>query len=199
MKYPWQKQAPTGAPDAERFAAQIGPIADKAYNYAYRLTGNDSDARDMVQEAFARAFAKRDAYDAKRPFEAWVLRILRNVFLDSVRRYEHRHKVSIDAPMGVDGDGDWEDILPGSDPEPMRSLERREEASLLQSALLDVPFIYRNAVTLYDVEGLSYEEIARMTGSPIGTVCSRIHQGRLLLRKAYERRERLGAGKGAQS
>src|SRR6185436_16627490 len=89
--------------------------ADKAYNFAFRLTGNDPDAQDLVQEAFARAFEHRDRYDPSRPFEAWVNRILHNVFLDGVRKYEHKHKVSLDAPPPSNEDGSWAEVLPGKD------------------------------------------------------------------------------------
>src|SRR4051812_22250518 len=83
-----------GAPDYETLLQRC---ADKAYGFALRLSGNDADAQDLVQEAFARAFEHRDRYDPTRPFEAWLYRILHNIFLDSVRRYEYKHKVSLDA------------------------------------------------------------------------------------------------------
>jgi RNA polymerase sigma-70 factor (ECF subfamily) len=158
--------------------------ADKAYNFAFRLSGNDPDARDLVQEAFARAFEHRDRYDPTRPFEAWLYRILHNVFLDGVRRYEHKHKVSLDAPPPSNEDGSWAEVLPGKDPEPLTNLMRSEEEAMVQKGLGQLPIHYRTAVTLYDIEGLAYDEIAKIMECPIGTVCSRIHQGRALLKKA---------------
>jgi RNA polymerase sigma-70 factor (ECF subfamily) len=148
------------------------------------LSGNDQDAKDLVQEAFARAFEHRDRYDPNRPFEAWLNRILHNVFLDAVRRYEHRHKVSLDAQPPTERETSWADILPGADPEPVDTLMKTEEERLLQKALNMLPLHYRAAVTLYDLEGFSYDDISKMENCPIGTVCSRIHQGRTLLKKA---------------
>src|SRR5258708_3577810 len=110
--------------------------ADKAYNFALRLSGNQSDAHDLVQEAFARAFAKRDRYDPSRPIEAWVNRILHNVFLDSVRRYERRHSVSLDAPVTDSGEGSWDSLLRGRDADPLDNLIHDEEERLLQGALV---------------------------------------------------------------
>ncbi len=158
--------------------------ADKAYNFAFRLTGNDQDAQDLVQEAFRRAFEHRDRYDPNRPFEAWLNRILHNVFLDSVRRYEHKHKLSLDATPPNDSETTWAEILPGSDHEPLDHLMKSEEERWLQKGLNMLPLHYRTAVTLFDIEGLSYIDIAKILECPIGTVCSRIHQGRTLLKKA---------------
>src|SRR5581483_990078 len=160
--------------------------ADRAYNFAFRLTGNEADAHDLVQEAFARAFEHRSRYDPSRPFAAWLNRILHNIFLDSVRRYDKKHNVSLDAPPPFDVEGSWTDILPGPDPEPTVALMKSEEEHMLQTALNRLPIHYRTAVTMFDIEGLSYEEISRTTQCPIGTVCSRIHQGRALLKKALE-------------
>lgn len=160
--------------------------ADKAYNFAYRLTGNDQDAQDLVQEAFKRAFEHRDRYDPKRPFGAWLNRILHNIFLDSVRRYEHKHVVSMDAPTPTDDESSWTNILMGRDINPVDALIKDEEEKTVQNALQELPIHYRTAVALYDIEGLSYQEIASITNCPIGTVCSRIHQGRQLLRKMLE-------------
>lgn len=160
--------------------------ADRAYNFAYRLAGNEQDARDLVQEAFSRAFEHRDKYDPNRPFEAWLNRILRNVFLDSVRRYEHKHKISLDAETPTEDESSWSNVLAGPDIDPMDSLIRDEEDKKVQDALASLPPHYRSAVALYDIEGYAYDEIARILNCPIGTVCSRIHQGRVLLKKSLE-------------
>lgn len=161
--------------------------ADKAYNFALRLAGNQSDAQDLVQEAFARAFANKDKYDPTRPMGAWLNRILHNIFLDSVRRYERRHSVSIDAPVTASGEGSWDSLLAGHDADPIDDLIKDEEERLLQNALVRLPPHYRSAVVLADIEGVPYEDIAQILGVPIGTVGSRVHQGRILLRKQLER------------
>ena len=173
------------------FSELIRAHGEKAYNFAYRLSGNEADAADLTQEAFARAFEHWRSYDKARSFEAWLFRILRNIYLDGVRLYAHSHTVSLDAPSPVD-DSTWEDILPGSDPELGASTDRRESDELIQRALGAIAVHYRTAVTLCDIEGLSYEEIGRIMDCPVGTVRSRIHEGRRLIRKAYERLEKSG-------
>ncbi len=177
--------------DAEAFAGLIARAGDKAYNFAYRLAGNEADARDLVQEAFARALENAGAYDRTRPFDSWLLRILHNVFLDSMRRHSHSRTVSLDAPAPVEGEG-WADLLPGEEPSPSDGLILKESVDLLQRALARLPTTYRSAIALCDIEGFSYAEIARVMAVPVGTVRSRIHQGRVLLRKAYEELEQRG-------
>ncbi|MFI5348244.1 MAG: RNA polymerase sigma factor [Elusimicrobiota bacterium] len=177
--------------DAETFAGLIAQAGDKAYNFAYRLSGNEPDARDLVQEAFSRALEHAGAYDPTRPFDSWLLRILHNVFLDSMRRHSHSRTVSLDAPAPVE-DAGWADLLPGKEPSAADELILKESLDLLQRALARLPTTYRSAIALCDIEGLSYEDIAKVMEIPVGTVRSRIHQGRVLLRKAYEELERSG-------
>lgn len=180
-----------GTMDSRAFAELIARAGDKAYNFAYRLAGNESDARDLVQEAFARALEHAETYDPARAFDSWLLRILHNIFLDARRRHAHSRTVSLDAPAPV-AQGRWEDLLPGQEPPPVEELARRESVDLLQKALDRLPATYRSSIALCDIEGLSYEQIARVMDVPVGTVRSRIHQGRLLLREAYDELERTG-------
>lgn len=173
------------------FSELIRQCGEKAYNFAYRLAGNEPDARDLVQEAFARAYAHFDAYDETRPFETWVFRILQNIYLDGVRRYAHGRTVSLDAPSPVEESG-WDEIIPSPDPEPGEGMMRAESEKLVQKALERLPVHYRTAVILCDIEGLSYDEIGAVMACPVGTVRSRIHHGRQLVKKALEELESSG-------
>lgn len=167
------------------FDQLVAFCGDKAYNFAFRLTGNEQDARDLVQEAFAKALKHLKEYDWKRPFEPWLNRILKNIFLDQVRKYEHKHLVPLNGPSPVE-DVPWENILPGGDSTPEDELDKKETGELVQRALSSLPIPYRTAVILCDIENYSYQEISEVLGCPIGTVRSRIHQGRLLLKRAFE-------------
>jgi len=158
---------------------------DKAYNFAFRLTGNEQDARDLAQEAFVRILEHAGRYDPSRPFEAWMLTILRNIYLDGLRRASHGATVSFDAPSPA-GEQPWEEILRGPDPDPAQAMIRQEADGMIQGALDSLSPHYRTAVILCDIEGLSYEQIGEIMDCPIGTVRSRIHQGRVLLRRAFE-------------
>lgn len=144
------------------------------YNVAYRLSGNDDDAYDLVQEALLRV---RKGLETYRPgsMEGWLSRIVTNVFLDEVRRKRRR-------PVEVMPE-DSERLLPstpGAD-EPTDGL-----SDDVQAALRRLPEDFRTAVVLCDVVGLSYEEIAEAISVPVGTVRSRIHRGRRLLRVALQ-------------
>jgi RNA polymerase sigma-70 factor, ECF subfamily len=142
------------------------------YNVAYRLTGNDDDAFDLVQEALLRVRKGLETYQPG-SMEGWLSRIVTNVFLDEVRRKRRR-------PVEVLPE-DPERLLPfapGAD-EPTDTL-----SDDVQLALRRLPEEFRTAVVLCDVVGLSYEEIAEAIAVPVGTVRSRIHRGRRLLREA---------------
>jgi RNA polymerase sigma-70 factor, ECF subfamily len=172
-------------PPSADFKALIDRCSDKVYNFAYRLAGNEQDARDLVQQAFSHALQHIDKYDTKRPFEPWINRILKNIYLDGIRRYAHKHTISLDGPSPIESVA-WENLIPGSDPTPAQEFEEKDTHATVQRALNSLPVEYRTAVTLCDVEKFSYERIAQIVGCPIGTVRSRIHQGRMLMRKAFE-------------
>jgi RNA polymerase sigma-70 factor, ECF subfamily len=168
------------------FAALLSQNGGKAYNFAYRLTGNDQDAWDLTQEAFSKAYDHINEYDAARPFEAWLLRILHNLFLDQMRRADHRRVQSLDAPPPGD-DGQGEERMASSEPDPMDRLMKEETDHWVQQALLQLPPPYRSAVILCDMEGFTYERISEILGCPVGTVRSRLHQGRLLMKTVFEK------------
>jgi len=146
----------------------------KIYNFAYRLTGNPDDAHDLVQEVLLRVHRGLASYQPG-SFEGWLWRITRNAFLDEVRRRNRRPTSPL--PDEVDrwgiasseaADVEYSRISLGDD---------------IQKALLELPYEFRESVVLCDVVGLSYEEIARAVAVPIGTVRSRIHRGRRMLKE----------------
>ena len=144
----------------------------KIYNFAYRLTGNPDDAADLVQEVLLRVRKGLASYTPG-SFEGWLWRITRNAFLDSVRKKKRR-------PTSPLPDDDRSALLTSPSPDEVLASVRLSED--IQSAILKLPIDFRECVVLCDVVGLSYEEIAQAVGAPIGTVRSRIHRGRKLLR-----------------
>jgi RNA polymerase sigma-70 factor (ECF subfamily) len=159
----------------------------RAYNLAYRLTGNASDAEDVTQDAFVRAWHNFDSYDASRSFEGWLFRIITNRVIDLRRRQKRVPMYSLDAPIHGDEDGQplsHEFAAPDSDPEQIVISPIMEER--LQEALTALPSDYRTAILLCDVQQRSYQEIAETMGCAIGTVRSRIHRARVMLRKHLE-------------
>ncbi len=144
----------------------------KIYTFAYRLTGNPDDAADLVQEVLLRVRKGLASYTPG-SFEGWLWRITRNAFLDGVRKKQRRPTQPL-----PDHDGS----MLGASPSPDEVLSAVRLSDDVQSALLKLPYDYREAVVLCDVVGLSYQEIADATDVPVGTVRSRIHRGRTMLR-----------------
>jgi RNA polymerase sigma-70 factor (ECF subfamily) len=192
----WKRKTQPETPELD-FGALIRSCGEKAFNFAYRLSGNEADSRDLVQEAFVNAYEKQDDYDRSRPFDSWLLRILHNIYIDGVRKESVRKVHSLDAPV-PDTDGSWDEILPGPDPEPGIDLVRRQNESLVHEALDALPIHYRTAVVLCDLEGFPYEEIAKIMACPVGTVRSRIHQGRDMIRRYWMKMEKMDTRKISQ-
>jgi RNA polymerase sigma-70 factor (ECF subfamily) len=153
--------------------------ADRVYRLAFRLSGNRADAEDLTQETFVRVFRSLAEYTPG-TFEGWLHRITTNLFLDMVRR---RQRIRFDALPEDAGDR-----LASREAGPERTYEEMNLDPEVQRALDDLPADFRVAVVLCDLEQLSYEEIAATLGIKVGTVRSRIHRGRVLLRQALAHR-----------
>lgn len=159
----------------------------RAYNLAYRLTGNATDAEDVTQDAYVRAWHNFDSYDATRSFEGWLFRIITNRVIDLRRRQKRVPMYSLDTPVQGDDDSQplaHEFAAPDSNPEQIVISPIMDER--LQEALAALPEDYRQAILLCDVEQRSYQEIADAMHCAIGTVRSRIHRARVMLRKFME-------------
>jgi RNA polymerase sigma-70 factor (ECF subfamily) len=148
------------------------------YTVAYRLTGNDADAQDLVQDVLLRV---RRGLETYRPgsLEGWLSRITTNAFLDDVRRKKRRPTVALP------DDPDRTLPQPGSDVDEV--LAATTLSADIQAALRTLPEEFRVCVVLCDVVGLQYDEIADQLNVPIGTVRSRIHRGRVALRELITR------------
>ena len=148
---------------------------DRLYSAALRLTRNEADAQDLVQDTYLRAFRAAAQFKEGTNLRAWMFTILHNTFLNQ-RRDRGRLPVDVDseaverAADAVESGGTPEDVL------------LREVMDVdLKAALDSLPEAFREAVWLRDVEQFAYDEIARITDVPIGTVMSRISRGRRLL------------------
>jgi RNA polymerase sigma-70 factor (ECF subfamily) len=159
----------------------------RAYNLAYRLTGNVADAEDVTQDAYVRAWNNFDSYDSDRSFEGWLFRIITNRVIDLRRRQKRVPIYSLDSPIAGDDDSQplaHEFAAPNSNPEELVVGKVMEEK--LQVALASLPEDYRRAILLCDVQQRTYQEIADDMRCAIGTVRSRIHRARVMLRKRLE-------------
>ena len=151
----------------------------RVYRLAYRLTGNPYDAEDLTQEVFVRVFRSLHTYTPG-TFEGWLHRITTNLFLDQARR---KSRIRFDALSD-----ERADRLTSALPTPDVAYMNQMFDADVEAALADLPPDFRAAVVLCDVEGLSYDEIADVLGVKMGTVRSRIHRGRAMLRSALAHR-----------
>lgn len=204
----WEGRTQTMAEVAEAAPGQLGTIAreqpgrraefdrlveryhKQAYNIAYRMTGNHADAEDLTQEAFVRAFRFFGNYRRDWPFDNWLYKIMSNLFVDDLRRRPKAHLQSLDQPLDLSGSGDVYLEIPDAGANPERMVMSHELDEHIQRALNGLPNDFRMTVVLADIEGLSYEEISVAMNCSLGTVRSRLHRGRKLLRTkiaAFER------------
>jgi len=157
------------------------PHLDAAFNLARWLTGNTADAEDVVQDAYLRAYRYLDTFRGDN-FRVWLLTIVRNSFLDWLK--DNRSGRQIFQP--VPADFDWTD--PSPSPEAM--LLDRVNSETLAMLMAQLPAEYREVLILREIEDLSYKDIAAVTGTPAGTVMSRLSRARLALRKAWTANEK---------
>ena len=158
----------------ERFETDALPHLRALYGTAYRMTRNAHDAEDLVQETFLRAYRGFHRFEAGTNIRAWLFTILHRVRTDAFRRAGR-------APRTVEMLDDGPAV-----PAPQEAMASGVED--IERALAALPEVFRVAVILRDVEDLSYDEIAGVLDIPIGTVMSRIHRGRGLLRTALSKR-----------
>jgi RNA polymerase, sigma subunit, ECF family len=166
-----------------RFEAEALPLLDQLYGAALGMTRNPTDAEDLVQETFAKAYAKFGQYRPGTNIKAWLYRILTNTYITQYRKVQRSPKRA-----GTDTVEDWQLADAAShDSRGLRSAEAealdRMPSSQVRQALEELSEEYRMAVYLADVEGFSYKEIAEILDVPIGTVMSRLHRGRRILRE----------------
>ncbi|MGE5143234.1 MAG: sigma-70 family RNA polymerase sigma factor [Acidobacteriota bacterium] len=165
---------------------------DALYRVALRLSGNASDAEDLVQDTMLRAYRSWERYTPGTNAKGWLLTILRHLFINEYRRrIRHPETVDVDTiePFALFQEVQEED--------PQGAFFDRIVDDEVLRAVDQLPEAFREAVTLSDVEGLSYEEVAKVLDVPVGTVKSRLYRGRRLLQaKLYEYAVSMGYIKG---
>jgi RNA polymerase sigma-70 factor (ECF subfamily) len=161
------------------------PHLGSLYGAAFRLTRNPRDAEDLVQDVMLRAYRFWESFEPESNCKAWLFKILTNTFINQYQKTK-RHREVLNAAMSeqeaTDGVLVHEGSLAQRDPEGI--LLDHSLSEDVSRALADLPSDFRLAVVLCDVEGFSYKEIADIMDCPVGTVMSRLHRGRRLLRQS---------------
>jgi RNA polymerase sigma-70 factor (ECF subfamily) len=170
--------------DAANFSTEVMPFAQQLYAHALRMTRNPSDAEDVLQESFLKAYRAYHTFEAGTNLRAWLYRIVTNTYINKYRKTQRR-------PDEVELDEVEDFFLYKKIRDSNTGASRSAEDEVLEGfvdveiteAIEALPENFRMPVLLADVEGFSYKEIAEMTGVPIGTVMSRLHRGRKSLQK----------------
>lgn len=171
--------------DSAEFETLLTPVLAAAYRAARHFTGNRADAEDAVQQAALLAWRGFARFETGTNFRAWFLRIVTNVCRSEYRRVRRApNRLSLDDP-------DMADAVPGAELAADRNPPAADETYInaldsreIADALAALPEEYRTVCTLYFIEELAYQEIAEIIGRPVGTVRSRLHRGRRLLKQA---------------
>lgn len=188
----------TGQRKRQAFEAEILPHLDAAYRLARILSGRQDEAEDLVQEACLRAFAGFGGYQHGTNARAWLLTILRRVFLNDRRRLRAQPLLlSLGRP---NDEGEFLDPADTETPGPEEQTLRDLDRATVLAALAELPELYRTVLALVDLEGLRYAEAAAVLECPTGTIMSRLHRGRQQLaqrlRETEPARERIGSTDG---
>ncbi|MHB8631194.1 MAG: sigma-70 family RNA polymerase sigma factor [Candidatus Limnocylindria bacterium] len=166
--------------DARAFDSLARAHERALYSHVARILGPGADAEDVVQDAFVSAWRSLPGFEGT-SFKAWLFRIARNRAIDRIRAQRRRAELPLDPPDGDGGDAGWAELVAGG-PELSDLAAGHEARAAVEAALELVPVEQRDALLLRDVEGFSYEQIASITASELGTVKSRIHRARVTVR-----------------
>ena len=169
--------------DMQKFEVFILQYEKFIYNIAFRVMGNVEDAKDITQEVAVKIYRNFDDVTAIEHVRAWVARITHNTCMDELRRRKGKQAVSYDELIDLGGGEAVYQQTADTAEEPEALLLRKEVAGHIEEGLRRLSDEHRALIVLRDVQGLSYEEIAKATGAPLGTVKSRISRGRQNLQR----------------
>jgi RNA polymerase sigma-70 factor, ECF subfamily len=176
------QQTPADAPERAPFEEEALTHADQLYRIALRLSGSAQTAEELVQETYLRALRAWESYRPGTNLAAWLATILRNVYLDEARKQSRRPAVEV-----LDDESEYflYDQLAGETPPQTHDVVlNRLSGEAILDAIANLPENFREAVVLVDVGDFSYQDAAAILDVPIGTVMSRLHRGRRLLKRA---------------
>jgi RNA polymerase sigma-70 factor, ECF subfamily len=177
-----QSPALAGIDDREALDELFARYRGRLYRQALRVLGNREEAEDALQDGLLAAFRNLSRFKGKSRLYTWLTRIVINAALMRLRRNRHEVTTSIDERLEVDGQH-WANSIPDWRPNPEELCARQERVQVLEQRLQTLRPVYRQAVWLRDVQGMSLREAAEALGVPAGTVKSHVHRARLRLRE----------------
>ena len=173
------------AGESDAFDKLITRYSGEVYALLFRLTGDPEEAADLTQDTFLRALRAVGNFRGDSGLKTWLYRIAINESRNRFRWWKRRRRdrtYSLDANVG-DTDTSYHETVASSGPSPEDEALRREREKMLQRALVELPAIYREPIVLFDIEGLSYDDICRTLGLNAGTLKSRLARGRQELKR----------------
>lgn len=175
------------AGDKQAFGTLLSSHEARMYNIAFRMMGSSEDAMDMVQEAMIKVYRALGRFEGNAQLGTWLYRVTTNTCLDELRRRKLRQSVSLDereeqgAPAPVDHHFE----------RPEEAVERGERQAALKTAIQKLPPEHQAAIVLRDIQGMSYQEAAKVMDCPVGTMKSRVNRARAALREELEKQTEL--------
>jgi RNA polymerase sigma-70 factor (ECF subfamily) len=167
--------------DRDRFGDLVERYQGRLVNYLYRLLRNLDEAHELAQEVFIKVFQALDRYDPNYRFSTWLFRVAQNAAIDQIRRRRLKLVSMHRKDDGDDQGREWDP--PSGERGPYGALRNRERGEAIQEAIDGLPWEYRELIVLRHYGELSYEEIARTKGMPLGTVKNKLFRGRQMLKE----------------
>ncbi len=178
--------------DSDAFSALILPHEKRMYHYALRMLKDPHEAEDVLQEAFLKAYGKLETYHGEASFSTWLYTILNRLCLDILRKKKRTGEESfLSLNQTSKDDEEYELQIEDNAPSPEEAYRKKEAMEALSKALQKLSEEHRAIILMRDINGLDYEAIAKITGTSLGTVKSRLNRARLNLRKILEEKREL--------
>ena len=171
----------------------------RALRVAYGLLKNSQDAEDVTQDAFARVYSRLNEFEGASAFYTWLYRIVVNLSIDLIRKRRRERRVDVDSEQARDAMREHTELWPRFDgTHPGEAAERRQLGERLSKAFTDLPEIHQAVLLLRELEGMSYEEIARTLKIKKGTVMSRLFHARRGMQVSFAKAEQAEKSTGSE-
>lgn len=175
------------AGDQQAFGTLLSSHEGRMYNIAYRMMGNSEDAMDMVQEAMIKVYRSLDRFEGNAQLGTWLYRVTTNTCLDELRRRKLRQTVSLDERAEQGAPAPEDHVFQ----RPEEAAEGAERRKVLKNAIKKLAPEHQAAIVLRDMQGMSYQDAAKVMDCPVGTMKSRVNRARAALREELEKQAEL--------